>query len=308
MSSPKIAVATTATANPATRAARPCLIAPRSFLSMPSAVAMIAPYSGPTTIAATMRICELVRMPTAPIRPAMTRRVKKLSGYWPSARILASTMSHTGGTSARRVRPAGVPGGAVALIETSTYSMAIEPSLPSWSRSRCSIRFADWSVRSNWTASPSGWRAATGSRMRLRVPGSAASFSISSSVAPGGLTTRTCSIRELPPLPAPFGRRSGQPGQDPVADPDGVGHRGEGRVHRADAREDAGVGHVEVVHLVRAAVGVEHRRGRVGAAPDGPGLMRAARDRDVRLHVHASVGQVPLVHVERADHRLELAE
>ena len=32
---------------------------------------MIAPYSGPTTIAATMRICELVRMPTAPIRPAM---------------------------------------------------------------------------------------------------------------------------------------------------------------------------------------------------------------------------------------------
>ena len=32
---------------------------------------MMAPYSGPTTIAATIRICELVSMPTAPIRPAM---------------------------------------------------------------------------------------------------------------------------------------------------------------------------------------------------------------------------------------------
>jgi hypothetical protein len=161
---------------------------------------MIAPYSGPTTIAATMRICELVRMPTAPIRPAMTSRVKKLRGYWPSARILASTMSQTGGTSARPGRPAGVPvpGAAGAVIDTSTYSTAIEPSPLSWARSACSTRFADRSARSNWTASPSGCLAAPGSRMRLRMPGSAASCSISSPVAPGGLTTRTCSIRVLP--------------------------------------------------------------------------------------------------------------
>src|SRR3984957_6904882 len=308
MSSPKIAAARTAIANPATRPIRPRPTAPRSPLSRPRAVAMIAPYSGPTTIAATMRICELVRMPTAPTRPAMTRRVKKLSGYWPSARIFASTMSPAGGPSAKRVRPAGVPGGALALIETSPYSMAIEPSLPSWSRSRCSIWFADWSVRSNWTASPSGGRAAPGSRIRLRTPGSAASCSISSAVVPGGLTTRTCSIWELLPPLSPFGRRLGQLGQNPVADPDGVRHRGEGRVDRADAREDAGVGHVEVVDLVRPAVGVERRRGRVGTDPDGPGLMRAAGDRDVRLHVHAPVGQVALVHVERAEHGLELAE
>src|ERR1700722_11730055 len=309
MRSPKIAAARTAIANPAARAIRPRPTAPRSPLSMPSAVAMIAPYSGPTTIAATMRICELVRMPTTPIRPAMTSRVKKLSGYRPSARILASTMSQTGGTSARRGRPAGVPvaaGVAVAVIDTSTYSIEIEPSPASWARRRCSTRFATWSGRSNWTASPSGCRAAPGSRMRLRIPGSAASVSISSPVAPAGLTTRTCSIRE--PFPSPFRRRLGQPVEDPVADPDGVRHRGEGRVDRADAREDAGVGHVEVVDLVRPAVGVERRRGRVGAAADGPGLMRAAGDRDVGLHVHAPVGEVALVHAERAEHRLELAE
>ena len=35
---------------------------------------MIALYSGPTTIAPTMRIWELVRMPTAPISPAMVSR------------------------------------------------------------------------------------------------------------------------------------------------------------------------------------------------------------------------------------------
>ena len=32
---------------------------------------MIAKYSGPTTMAPTTRICELVRMPTAAISPAM---------------------------------------------------------------------------------------------------------------------------------------------------------------------------------------------------------------------------------------------
>ena len=112
MSSPKTSVARTASANPATRAVRPRLTAPRSRLSMPSAVAMIAPYSGPTTIAATMRICELVRMPTAPIRPAMTRSAKKLGGYWPPARIFASTMlPHRRDVAEARSAPACVSRG-----------------------------------------------------------------------------------------------------------------------------------------------------------------------------------------------------
>ena len=35
-----------------------------------------------------------------------------------------------------------------------------------------------------------------------------------------------------------------------IADSEGVRDRGQGRVHRADAREEAGVDDVEVVHLV----------------------------------------------------------
>ena len=38
----------------------------------PNARLRMAPYSGPTTIAPTMRIWELVRIPTAPMSPAMT--------------------------------------------------------------------------------------------------------------------------------------------------------------------------------------------------------------------------------------------
>jgi hypothetical protein len=46
----------------------------RSRLLQPSAAAMIAKYSGPTTIAPMTRIWELVRIPTAAISPAMTSR------------------------------------------------------------------------------------------------------------------------------------------------------------------------------------------------------------------------------------------
>ena len=53
--------------------------------------------------------------------------------------------------------------------------------------------------------------------------------------------------------------------EEVVADAQRVRHRGQRRVHRADAREEARVDDVEVVDLVRAAVGVEHRRRRVGA-------------------------------------------
>ena len=53
-------------------------MAARCRLVMASATAMIAVYSGPTTMAPTIRICELVRMPTAAIIPAMVSRMKKL--------------------------------------------------------------------------------------------------------------------------------------------------------------------------------------------------------------------------------------
>ena len=58
-----------------------------------------------------------------------------------------------------------------------------------------------------------------------------------------------------------------------VADAQRVGHRGQRRVDGADAREEARVDDVEVVELVRPAVGVEHRgrpgRCRSGRCPPG---------------------------------------
>ena len=44
-----------------------------------------------------------------------------------------------------------------------------------------------------------------------------------------------------------------------VADPHGVRHRREGRVHRARRREEARVDDVEVVEVVRPAVRIERR-------------------------------------------------
>ena len=43
-------------------------------MAAPFPTLTMAAYSGPTTIAATIRIWELVRMPTAPMTPAMVRK------------------------------------------------------------------------------------------------------------------------------------------------------------------------------------------------------------------------------------------
>lgn len=70
---PKRRVAATASRNPTSRAPSPRRIRCPARRSMPSATLVIAPYSGPTTIAATMRIWEFVMMPIAAMRPAITR-------------------------------------------------------------------------------------------------------------------------------------------------------------------------------------------------------------------------------------------
>lgn len=41
---------------------------------------MMAAYSGPTTMAPTIRICEFVKIPTAAMRLAIVRRVYQLNG------------------------------------------------------------------------------------------------------------------------------------------------------------------------------------------------------------------------------------
>src|SRR4051794_8411022 len=80
-----------------------------------------------------------------------------------------------------------------------------------------------------------------------------------------------------------LGLRGAEAFEDPLPHPHGVGHRGQRRVDRADAREEARVDDVEVVELVRAAVGVEHGARRVSAEAARAGLMCDARDRDVVL-------------------------
>ena len=66
--------ATMASKNPIVNADSPSLTAFPERRSSPSAMLVIAPYSGPRTIAATMRIWELVSMPTAPMTPATIRK------------------------------------------------------------------------------------------------------------------------------------------------------------------------------------------------------------------------------------------
>ena len=83
-----------------------------------------------------------------------------------------------------------------------------------------------------------------------------------------GSTASTCApVRDSALMPC------AEPFEQVVADAQGVGHRRERRVHGADAREEAGVDHVEVVDLVGPAVGVEHRRRGVGAEPARAGLV-----------------------------------
>jgi hypothetical protein len=66
-----------------------------------------------------------------------------------------------------------------------------------------------------------------------------------------------------------FSAGSGHPGREVLADADRIGHRGEGRVHGSDAREEARVDDVQVVDLVGLAVDVQYGSGGVGAEPAG---------------------------------------
>src|SRR5215469_1560188 len=95
----KISVTAIASANPATRASSPRRTGAQSRRSTPSATATMALYSGPTTMAPTTRICELVRMPQAAMIPAKESKAKKLGEYAAVSLMLASTTSHTGADS-----------------------------------------------------------------------------------------------------------------------------------------------------------------------------------------------------------------
>jgi hypothetical protein len=54
---------------------------------MPNAVPVVAEYSGPTTMAPITNICEFVMIPTATMRPAIIKRLKRLETGAPVERI-----------------------------------------------------------------------------------------------------------------------------------------------------------------------------------------------------------------------------
>src|SRR5262249_52576127 len=94
--------------------------------------------------------------------------------------------------------------------------------------------------------------------------------------------------------------------QQVIAHADCVGDGGKRGIHRADADEKARVHDVEVVELVRLAIDVEDGGFGIAAEATGAGLMGAAGDGNVGLHVDVARDQVLRMHVEMAQHRLEL--
>src|SRR3954462_8119746 len=134
------------------------------------------------------------------------------------------------------------------------------PGSMSFSRSEASAYALNWDRFQPLFATPI---TGTSSMPRPTSPtraGKVSSFA-RSPVAPKMTRASTRSL--MPSTPRPRPRRSAQAFAQVVADPQGVGDRRERRVHRTDAGEEAGVDDVEVVHLVRPAVDVQGRGGRV---------------------------------------------
>src|SRR3954468_1669295 len=123
-------------------------------------------------------------------------------------------------------------------------------------------------------------------------------------------TTMTC--RRSPPASGMGFLWTGGAGAEAleqvVADAQRVGHGGLGRVDGADAREEARVDDVEVVDLVRPAVGVQDRRRAVAAEPARPGLVGAPGERDLVLEVRVARMEVVAAHAEVPEEPLELAQ
>ena len=84
-----------------------------------------------------------------------------------------------------------------------------------------------------------------------------------------------------------------------------VGDSSQGRVHRTDAWEKAGIDHVQVIQLVRLAVDIQGRRLRILAETAGSGLVRYPGHRDIVLHVGIARDQVVRMHTHVIEHGLE---
>ncbi len=73
--------------------------------------------------------------------------------------------------------------------------------------------------------------------------------------------------------------------EEMVAHPNGVRHRSQSRVHRANAREETGVDHIQVIQLMRLAIDVEHRSFGVITEADRPCLVRHTAHINFIFHI-----------------------
>ena len=157
------------------------------------------PYSGPTTMAPTIRIGESASTPTAPMSTAITSSATKLGDRPLSSRTGASTSSQM---TASDGSPGTYASAAAAASNdaVSMRSMAIEPRRwISSRRSSASTPLATSRATSNWTRSPSSRRAAPATTTMLHTARSRSSTASTSPERSGGATTRTWSTVVAPP-------------------------------------------------------------------------------------------------------------
>ena len=110
-----------------------------------------------------------------------------------------------------------------------------------------------------------------------------------------GLQRTARAVASVPLLVATVRSSSGlsrtrllQPPLQVVANAQGVSHNGQGRIHGATGREEAGVDDVEVVDIMRFAVHIERRRLWIMGKSDGAVLVRHASQGDALANEQAA--------------------
>ena len=84
-----------------------------------------------------------------------------------------------------------------------------------------------------------------------------------------------------------------------------VSHGCQGRIHRADAGEKAGIDHVQVIQFMCLTVLIQGRRLWILPEATGSGLVRYSGNRNEALHVGIAMDQMVRVHAKVIEHGLE---
>ena len=90
-----------------------------------------------------------------------------------------------------------------------------------------------------------------------------------------------------------------------IADAQRVGHRCQRRVHRANARKEAGIDYIKVIHLMGLAVNVQHRRLGIFAEARRARLVCHTANVDLIFQVEIARDQMVRVHAQVIEHGLQ---